>query len=106
MRARVGPEVDRVERGLDERRHRGDERLAVAEEREDGAVVVGVRRPVEKDDAGTRLHGGLGERRDDVVAAPLADVRDAFDEPCHVASREDAIVPDASARRFLLAFLQ
>src|SRR5437763_1884303 len=56
---------------------------AVAQEREDGAVVVAVGGRVEEEDARRRCEGGLLQLLDDVVATTLADVRYALDQRAH-----------------------
>ncbi len=85
---RVGPLVLRqvdVDEGLgDHRLHRPDEGRTVPEEGQDGAVVVGVGGPVEKEDSGARRDRGVADGRNHFRAAPFADVRDAFDQCRHL----------------------
>jgi hypothetical protein len=75
---------------------RGDELLKCggdgpgrARDREDGAVVAGVARPVEQVDAWHGRHGGR-EAVDDVEPAPLRHVRDGFDQPVGQVVRDRA----------------
>ena len=86
--ARVRPFVLRqvdVDEGLgDHRLHRPDEGRTVPEEGQDGAVVVGIGCPVEKEDSRAGRDRGVADGRNHFRATPFADVRDAFDQCRHL----------------------
>ena len=77
--AAVLPEVDRREASLEQREHGRVQRGGVAGERDDRAVVRGIRRPVEQVYA--RGGGdGVDDIADDVGTPAFADVRDALND--------------------------
>src|ERR1035437_6371536 len=100
----VRPEVDRPERGANERRHRRHEGVPISEEREHRAVVVGVRGAIEKDDSLSGLHRRIRQSRHDILPAPLAHVRNALDQCGHHVSGGRSSPTPCRAALFLLAF--
>ena len=87
--ARVLVHVDVADGGRDERLEGGRDRARRTRDREDGAVVAGVARPVEEVDAGHRRHRAR-EPVDDVEPTPFGDVRDRFDQAVGQVVRERA----------------
>jgi ABC-type glutathione transport system ATPase component len=100
-----------------ERNARADElldRVGLAGECEHGAVVVRIARAVEKPDAGGR-RDDVRKGLDDVEAAALADVGDAFDDAWHerepsarprrTAQDQSAFAAPASRTRAVRAFI-
>ena len=77
--AGVAVHVDLVDRDLDEPLERVGDRIVLAGHREDRAVVAGVARPVEQEDA-LALLDGIRHPVDDIEAAALRYVRDGLDQ--------------------------
>jgi hypothetical protein len=78
MHAAVPPHVDALDGEPHERERRPLDGVGRAEIGEDRAVVIDV--GVDVEEAGARALGGVAERADQGAVAPLADVRDAFEQ--------------------------
>jgi len=97
-------QVDVPESLVDHRLHRAEEARAVAEEGEDGAVVVRVGRPVEEEDPRTGGDRRVPDGGDHFRAPAFADVRDAFDQCrhlnlCPLGAEDLTAGPDGACRR-------
>ena len=76
MRAVVAPQVDPLARARNPRQERLDEHIRLPDEREDGAVVVGVDVHVEQP---RRCRERVAQSIDDLLIAPLGEVRHGFE---------------------------
>jgi hypothetical protein len=95
--------VDLVDRRPDEPLERVADAARRPGDREDGAVVAGVTRPVEEMDA-VDTRDRRRQQLDDFEAAALGDVRDGLDEALvEAAVGHGAIVPSGQAGRAALA---
>src|SRR5206468_4966266 len=78
----VPAHVDGLVRRVDERERRALDRVGLAGEREDRAVVIGIARPIEQSYAG-RCGDDPREAVDDVEPTAFTDVRNALDDARH-----------------------
>ena len=86
--------VDVVDRCADQAVQAGDDGVVLAGDREHGAVVAGVRGPVQQEHAGDRCQG-VRETLHDIETAAFGDVGHAFDE--HVPKLQTAPRPAVRA---------
>ena len=102
MLAGLALHVDLADRDLDRQLHRPDDRLGLAGQGQDAAVVAGVAGPVEEERAG-RPGDRRGQAIDDLDPAALGEVGNALDEPGHALHRATSGGCPAPSRRRMSA---